>query len=123
MAYAALALSALIAAMGALGVVSPTSLLRIVRHFESPAGIYASAAIRVVFGVVLFLAAPTSRAPDAVRILGGILIVAGAITPLFGLDRFRQLLDWWSSRGTGLVRAWAAFALLFGLAVAIAVAP
>ncbi len=123
MTYAALALSAFIAALGALGVVSPSALLGIVRRFQTPTGVYAAAAIRVVFGVVLLFAAPTSRVPEAVRILAVILIAAGVITPFFGLERFRRLLDWWTALGPGLVRAWAAFAFFFGLVVAYAVAP
>jgi membrane-bound ClpP family serine protease len=98
-------------------------LLGIVRHFQSPAGIYAAAALRIILGVVLFLAAPTSRAPEVVRILGIIILVAGLITPLFGLERFRRLLDWWSARGPAFMRVWAGFALAFGLLLAYTVVP
>ena len=35
--------------------------------FETPTGLYAAAVIRLVFGVALFFAAPTSRAPRALR--------------------------------------------------------
>ena len=116
-------LSLFIAALAALGMVSPIKLLNIVRHFQSPAGIYAAAALRVILGVALFLAAPTSRVPEIVRILGIIILVAGLITPLFGLERFRRLLVWWSVRGTTFMRIWAGFALAFGLLLAYAVAP
>jgi hypothetical protein len=119
----ALILSLFIAALGGLGMVSPIKLLNIVRHFQSPAGIYAAAALRIILGVALFLAAPTSRAPGVVRILGIIIFVAGLITPLFGLERFRKILDWWSARETIFMRIWAGFALAFGLLLAYAVAP
>jgi hypothetical protein len=119
----ALVLSLLIAAVGALGIASPSRLLGVVRSFQTPAGLYVVAALRVVLGVVLFFAAPVSRAPELIRILGVIVFVAGLVTPLFGLERFRSLLDWWSARGSAFIRAWAAFAFAFGLLLAYAVVP
>jgi len=119
----ALALCLLIVALGALGVVSPRRLLGVVRHFEGAAGLYAAAALRVMFGIALVLAAPTSRAPAAVRIAGWVILVAGLVTPLFGVERFRRLLAWWSARGPVFMRAWAGLALAVGLLLTYAVAP
>jgi hypothetical protein len=121
--FIAFILSLFIAALGALGMVSPMRLLDIVRHFQSMAGIYAAAALRIILGVTLFFAAPASRTPEIVRILGIIILVAGLITPLFGLERFRRLINWWSARGTIFMRFWAGFALAFGLLLAYAVRP
>lgn len=123
MAFVALVLSLLVALLGALGVVAPERLLDVVRRFQTPAGLYAAAAIRLVLGLALLLAAPASRAPEAVRILGVFIVVAGVITPFFGIERFRRLLEWWSALGPGLVRAWAVFALVFGLLLAYTVLP
>jgi len=121
MTFIALVLSLFVAALGALGMVSPMRLLNIVRHFQSLAGIYAAAALRIILGVALFFAAPSSRAPEVVRILGTIILVAGLITPLFGLERFRRLLNWWSAQGPAFMRVWAGFALAFGLLLAYAI--
>jgi hypothetical protein len=121
MAIVAFAISLLIAALGVLGIVSPPRLLGVVRHFQTPAGLYVATALRLVLGSALFLAAPTSRAPETVRIVGIVVFVAGLITPLFGLERFRRLLDWWSALGPAVLRAWASFALAVGLLLAYAV--
>ena len=121
--FIAFILSLFVAALAALGMVSPMRLLNIVRHFQSPAGIYAAAALRIILGLALFFAAPTSRAPGIVRIVGIITLVVGLITPLFGLERFRRLLHWWSARGPAFMRIWAGFALAFGLLLAYAVKP
>ncbi|MBI4270984.1 MAG: hypothetical protein HY615_11670 [Candidatus Rokubacteria bacterium] len=118
---AALVLSLLVAAVGALGVVSPTRLQAVVRRFESPAGLYAAAALRVILGVALFLTAPTSRAPEALRILGAVIGVAGLLTPLVGVERFRRLRAWWSGRGPLLMRVSAGLALALGLWLAYSV--
>jgi hypothetical protein len=121
MAIVALVFSLFVAALGALGIVSPMGLLSIIRQFQRPAGLYAAAILRVIIGVVLFLAAPTSRFPEVVRILGIIIFVSGLITPLFGFERFRRLLNWWSARGPAFIRVWAGCALAFGLLLAYAV--
>jgi len=115
MTLVALLLSLFVALVGALGVVSPAALLGLVRRFQTSRGLYFAAALRVVLGVALFFAAPTSRAPGLLRLLSVIIIVAGLATPFFGLDRFRRLLDWWSARGPAFIRAWAGFAFAFGL--------
>jgi hypothetical protein len=122
-ALVALVISLFIAALGALGVASPARLLSVVRSFQTPAGLYLAAVLRVVLGMALFLAAPVSRAPELIRVLGAVVFVAGLITPLFGLKRFRRLLDWWSARGSAFIRAWATVTLAVGLLLAYAVVP
>jgi hypothetical protein len=123
MAYVALILSLFVAALGGIGIVSPKRLLNIARQFQSQAGLYAAAILRIVLGVALFFAAPASRSPEVVRIVGIISFVSGFFTPLFGLERFRRILNWWSARPPAFQRVWAAFALAFGLFLAYAVAP
>jgi hypothetical protein len=119
----ALIFSLLVAAMGALGLVSPSRLLTVVRRFRTPEGHYFAAAVRLVMGVALLFAAPASRAPGALAIIGVVIILAGVITIFLSLKRFRRLIDWWSSQGSALVRAWAAVACAFGLLLAYALLP
>jgi hypothetical protein len=122
MAIVAMILSAAVVGMGAIGVVSPARLLEIVRRFQTPSGIYAATGIRLVLGLALFLAAPGSRAPAVLEILGIVTMVAGLITPMFGLERFRRLLEWWSAQSSGFIRAWAACAMALGLFLVYALA-
>ena len=119
----ALLFSILIASIGAIGFVSPAKLFHIVRRFQSSAGLYAAAGFRVVFGLSLLFTADRSRAPEVTRIVGILVLVSGLITPLFGVDRFRRILDWWSTRPPSFQRAWAGFALAFGLLCAYTVTP
>ncbi len=123
MAIVALVLSLSVAALGALGLLSPMRLIDIVQHFQSLAGLYAAAALRVILGLALFFAAPASRSPKILRILGIIILAAGLITPLFGLERAHRLMDWWSGQGVMVMRVWAALALALGLFLAYAVTP
>ena len=114
MRWLAMALSALVAAMGSIGLLSPAALLGIGRLFGTPSGLYAAAALRIVFGAALFLAAPASRLPPVVRAIGILIFVAGLVTPVLGLERLRAVLDWASAQDSIFLRAWAGFALAFG---------
>ena len=123
MSTVALGLSILLAALGTLGLVSPQRLADLARRFLTPGGLYLAAVIRILFGVVLVFAAPTSRAPEFVRVIGIISIVAGAMTPLLRADQHRKILDWWTARGSGFMRIWSAVGLVLGLVLAYAFIP
>jgi hypothetical protein len=123
MAWLAMVLSLVVALVGALGLVSPRSLLTVFHWFESPLGLYTAAGLRIVLGGALLLAAPTSRAPRALQGLGFVILVAGLITPFFGVERLRAFLDWWSAQGQGFIRAWCAVALAVGAFLAGSVLP
>lgn len=110
----ALALSLFVASIGALGVIRPEALVAIARLFQTPTGLYVAAGLRIVFGVALLVAASTSRAPAVISVLGIVVLVAGLIAPFVGPERVRAIVDWWSSLGPLVMRAWAAFALAFG---------
>ena len=47
MALVAFAISLFVAALGVLGIFSPPQLVDVVRHFQTPAGLYAAAALRL----------------------------------------------------------------------------
>ena len=79
--------------------------------------------IVLLLGVALIFSAPESRAPSLLAVLGVVTIVAGLVTPLFGLRRFAALLRWWSERPPALVRAWCVLVLLLGAGLVWAVAP
>jgi hypothetical protein len=123
MTLVALVICLLTAAFGTLGIVSPSRLLGVVRSIQTPIGLYFAAGLRVLLGVALLFAAPPSRAPGLIYIVGVFIIVIGVITPFFGLERFRRLVDWWSVQGSAFVRGWAVLALLFGLSLAYAIVP
>lgn len=123
MTYLAIGLSMLIAGMGALGVASPERLMSILRRYETPGGLRVSAVVRVVLGVTLFLVAPTSRAPDPIRLFGVMSVAAGLMIPFLGLARIGKMVDWWSARPPLVFRAWAMIALAFGLYLIWALVP
>ena len=110
----ALLLSTFVTIIGVIGLIRPETLVGIARHFETPAGLYAAAGLRLVLGIALIVAAPSSRAPAVVRLLGAVMCVAGLATPFFGPERAHAIVNWWSSQGPIVMRAWAGFALALG---------
>ena len=119
MSMVALILSMLLATLGTLGLVSPQRLADLARRFLTPGGLVLAAVIRILFGVVLVVAAPNARAPAFVRVIGIISIVAGGMTPLLR-EQHRKVLDWWTARGAGFMRIWSAVGLVLGLVLACA---
>ena len=72
---------------GVMSFLAPDLLLSLGRSMITPGGLYAIAAVRIVLGVIFVLSAPASRAPRTLRVLGAIVIIAGLITPWFGVTR------------------------------------
>lgn len=109
--------------LGAVGVVSPRVLAALVSRWQSPTGLHLAAGIRVVLGVAFLVAAGESRSPLFLRVLGWILIVTGALTPVLGLRRFEALLEWWTRQPATFRRCWAGLAAVIGAAIAWAGVP
>ena len=119
----AFAIGLLIVAQGVLGLIAPDLFVGLVRTFQTPPVIYGAAVVRFAIGVVLFLAAPQSRARLALRGLGSLIALGGLLTPVIGIPFARIVLGWWSDGGPALVRIWAAAALLLGLFIVYATLP
>lgn len=113
----------LMSIIGVIGMVHPERLIGFAKSWHTPIGLYLAATVRIVLGLLLFLAAPDSRTPDMLRIVGVIILVVGLSTPFLGLERFGRLLEWWAVRGSAFRRAWAGCALALGLLLIYAVAP
>ena len=113
----------LIVLMGAWGVLAPARITDFVSRFSSKGGLWASSVIRLVLGFALWFAAPESRAPLLLQVLGVVAIVAGIVIPFMGVDRFEALIGWWTRRSPGAQRLWSAVAVAFGAIVLWALLP
>lgn len=113
----------IIAAIGLLGLVAPPLLLDTARLAQSQIGLYVVAALRIAFGLALIGAASAARLPRTLRMLGVLFVVAGIISPFFGVERIREILDWWSAQGPTFMRVWAVFPVMLGLFIVYAVMP
>jgi hypothetical protein len=99
-----------IVVIGMLGLVNPDALVSFVRRWQTWPGVWTAAALRVVFGVALWLTAPPSRTPVTLQVLGVVSLVSGAALPLLGVSGFAAIVVWWSRRPAAFRRVWAGVA-------------
>jgi len=112
--------------VGVVGMLAPSSLVWIAQHSVTSGAFYLLAAVRVAVGVVLISAAPASRAPKALRMVGYVIVVAGlstALTGLVGMERARAIIGWWLDQGAGIIRVTSVVLVAFGGFVVYACIP
>jgi hypothetical protein len=109
--------------MGAWGVLVPARLAAFAERFGSGRGLWFAAVIRLVFGLALWFAAPASRAPLLLQVLAVLALVAAVVIPFMGVDRFKRLIDWWTSLSPLSMRFTSLFAVAFGAVVLWALIP
>ena len=72
-------------------------------------------------GLVLILAALSSRWPRTLRALGAVMCLQALAATLFRLERARAIMEWEAMQGTALLRAGATVALVAGGFMALAI--
>jgi hypothetical protein len=113
----ALVVAGVVVALGLAGIVIPDILIALGRYVVSPGELYVAAAFRVGIGLVLMLATRGSRAPGTLRAIGGVVLLVGLATPLFGVEGARTRLDWEAAHITLLRVEGALFVCLGGFIV------
>lgn len=104
---------AITAFLGVLALVFPEGFSNALqRAVEVPAILYSAAIVRILLGTAICFAASAARAPKTLRVAGGLLIAAGLSLPVVGLDRVRDLVDWWTSQGDGFPAGWGIIAII-----------
>ncbi len=122
----AVVIGSLICAFAAAGIIVPSVLVWIAERSVTPGVYYVIAVVRVAVGLVLISVASASRAPKTLRVLGGVILVAGiatAVTGLAAIERGRAFVDWWLRQGSGMARLTCILLLAVGGFVAYACAP
>jgi hypothetical protein len=70
--------------------------------------------IRIVFGALLLYEAANLRFPLAMKIIGGISLLAAIVLLLMGQERMDRFIDWWMRMSGNVLRAWSVLAIAFG---------
>src|SRR4029453_938792 len=109
-----LVIGALVIIVSAISFAVPELKLSLERSGMTPTGLYAIAVLRTAIGLVFVFAAPASRAPRTLRVLGLVVIIAGLTTPWFGVTRARTTLNWVASAGPLLMRLDACVGMAMG---------
>lgn len=106
---------ALIAFIGALGILSPDKFRGLLRQWPSRSRFWFAVLIRLVIGALFLWLADDLRYPLVMKIIGGISIVAALGILVMGRESLDRLVAWWLGRGDGLLRFSMLFAMLFGV--------
>jgi hypothetical protein len=108
---------------GVAGMIAPDRVMSLASYVLTPAGLLGIAALRISIGVVLIMVAPATRAPRTLQVCGAVILLAGLVTPLFGVERARAVFDWEVAQGPTLIRAGAAAIVAIGGLFAFALTP
>ena len=107
----------LILLVGIAVMLQPGSLRKLLHNFLKREWLIPATLIRVVAGIIFLLAAPGSRSPILLQILGVVFVLAGVAIPLLGKMKIEALANWWLARPDTMLRAWAGVAALFGIVI------
>ena len=121
--YVAFLIGLLIAGLGIFGLVAPADFAALVVEVQKRSNIYFLAAFRVVVGVILMLAAGTSRTPFLLGTLGFLIALGGMITPFMAVPLRQATERWMSGNSKVPLAAWAALALAIGSFIVYATKP
>ena len=106
-----------ISALGILFLVLPEKAKLIMNFWKQGSRIYGAGILRVLFSVVLFLAASQSRAPVITAILGLMFMVSGILVFVMGVEKSKELIQWWEDQPSLIHRLLGLLVLCFGLLV------
>ena len=109
-----LVIGALVILVSAISFAVPDLKISLERSAMTPTGLYAIAVLRIAIGLVFVCAAPASRTPRTLRVLGLVVIIAGLMTPWFGVTRAQATLNWVASAGPLLMRLDACVGMAMG---------
>jgi len=109
--------------VGIAGLLVPDRVMSARLIAATQSGLLAIAVLRSAIGIVLIMVAPRSRAPKTLQVFGALLLLAGMVTPLFGVARSKAVLDWEAAQGPMLVRGWAIVAVALSGALAFVMKP
>jgi uncharacterized membrane protein YwaF len=123
MRYLAWVVALFLALAGIAGMVAPDWLMSLRWIAATQGGLLGIAVLRCTLGIVLIMAAPRSRTPKTLQAFGSLLLLAGMVTPLFGVARSKAVLDWEAAQGPILVRAWALVVIVLSGALAFTMRP
>ena len=123
MKYLAWILAAFVVAAGVAALVAPDMVFSLRSLAATQGALLVFAGLRAAMGIVLVMAAPHSRAPRMLQAAGGLMLLAGMATPLFGVERTRAVLDWEAAQGLWLIRLTGAIVVALGGLLTIALVP
>jgi len=115
MALLVVMLATIMVGIGTYGVASPPGVVSLARKWQGQFGVWIGAGSRILFGIALWRAAPSSRTPAVFELLGAISLLSGVALPFIGAERLSRIIAWWSRQPASFIRGWSAVGLALGL--------
>lgn len=109
-----------VAGVGLLGVAMPRQLAILLARWRALTSFPMTLTLRLGFGALFVLAAPSCRFPASVRLLGALELTGAVVLIVSGPARLRRFVEWWLARPASFVRCWCLVALAFGCVLAYA---
>jgi hypothetical protein len=100
--------------VGIFGIASPQRLADIVQTWSVRGRFLTAVVVRLVIGITFVFAAPATRFPTAILVLGVMALVVAVALMLVGSKRVDALIQWWFRQSAGFTRGWSILAVLLG---------
>ncbi len=109
-------IAALVLGLSLWGMVNTSGLTNLVRAAVAARwGMLFAVGVRIVLGLCLLLAAPSSRLPNAFEVVGWLTLIAAILLPVFGRARLVSFIDRFQGFPLGAIRLWLFAGVLFSL--------
>ncbi len=81
--------------------------------------IYAASAFKVIIGIILLLAAKGANFPLLIGLFGCLMVIGGGSTFVIGLEKTKNLMNWFLAKDEHFKRGIAVYGFVFGLLLVI----
>lgn len=107
----------LMAVVGVVMSTVPGLALKFVAWAKQGKRAYMGGVVRIVLGALLIWASPVATTMWIPLALGVLMVVAGALVFVLGIERVHRMLTWWESKSEEFRRAWAVAAAVIGVLI------
>ena len=108
-------LGLLIIVLGIVVMVRPNRVSDVAERFTTTPALKAGAILaRIAMGIAFLLAAPDTRLPTFMTVLGFLSIIAGVALAIMKEAWVNGLVGWWANQAETIVRVWGVPIALFG---------
>jgi len=107
----------LVILLSGMGLISPCMIRNVAAFWEKGARLYLAASVRIFLGAVFFLGAAQCKQPALIYALGAVLIFAGALIFVMGLERVKLQIKKWREASDLKLRLLVLPAFIFGVLI------
>ena len=110
-------LGILMVCIGAINMVNPAPMRKMLAFWRQGKRIYVGGLLRIFFGAIFLLSYQYAKIPGVICTLGILMVLGGLTIFILGPNRIKVMLDWWARKPNSILRLIAVFILLVGALV------